>query len=96
MVLSFVFELQSWARDLYLQVVIGCLCPINVAVYVKITRIYKKKKSKKEGVSLTNYNFVAHLVKIYKLTRSTSILPFLLFFLFYDIKNYISHKSKKY
>ena len=41
-VLSLNYEAEHVTCNL--QVVIGCLCPFNVAVYVKTTRIYKKKK----------------------------------------------------
>ena len=39
-VLSLNYEAEHVTCNL--QVVIGCLCPFNVAVYVKTTRIYKK------------------------------------------------------
>ena len=42
-VLSLNYEAEHVTCNL--QVVIGCLCPFNVAVYVKTTRIYKKKMS---------------------------------------------------
>ena len=40
-VLSLNYEAEHVTCNL--QVVIGCLCPFNVAVYVKTTRIYIKK-----------------------------------------------------
>ena len=47
MVLSLNYEAEHVTCNL--QVVIGCLCPFNVAVYVKTTRIYKKKQKLRVG-----------------------------------------------
>ena len=50
MVLSLNYEAEHVTCNL--QVVIGCLCPFNVAVYVKTTRIYKKKMGVRQGNEL--------------------------------------------